>query len=277
MVVDLATPATEEEILVLQRLGLEPTTQLIYVLRNLIIAVAASKGGVGKTEIAKEIAWLLGGVLMDLDWDAGGITRKWGYFTETRVNAPLLDSFTSGKTPRPLLGGPTRADLVPSHPDLAHNQPDADQVTVMLEKWQQEWARPLVTDNHPGGSDIAYGSMAAAHVVVVPQPVAKNELEALEGMLRELRSYPLMIIPNQNLGPEVIPDRLLSRLEELSATYGVPLGPSIGYNRWLRERERRMAVMASDPMPARYRDYADEVRNAARAIVLYAAQRMEAA
>ena len=42
---------------------------------RLIITIAAWKGGVGKTELAKELAWLLDGVLVDLDWDAGGATR----------------------------------------------------------------------------------------------------------------------------------------------------------------------------------------------------------
>ena len=51
---------------------------------RLIITIAAWKGGVGKTELAKELAWLLDGVLVDLDWDAGGATRAWGYRHETR-------------------------------------------------------------------------------------------------------------------------------------------------------------------------------------------------
>ena len=35
-----------------------------------IVTVAAAKGGVGKTTLAYELAAGLGGVLVDLDWDA---------------------------------------------------------------------------------------------------------------------------------------------------------------------------------------------------------------
>ena len=44
-----------------------------------IVTVAAAKGGVGKTTLAYELAAALGGVLVDLDWDAGGATRMWGF------------------------------------------------------------------------------------------------------------------------------------------------------------------------------------------------------
>lgn len=48
---------------------------------RLIITIAAWKGGVGKTELAKELAWLLDGVLVDLDWDAGGAAGRGGIAT----------------------------------------------------------------------------------------------------------------------------------------------------------------------------------------------------
>jgi len=44
-----------------------------------IITVAAYKGGVGKTTLALELAYLLDAPLVDLDWDKGGATRRWGY------------------------------------------------------------------------------------------------------------------------------------------------------------------------------------------------------
>ena len=44
-----------------------------------VVAVGASKGGVGKSTIAYELAAALGGVLVDLDWDSGGATRMGGY------------------------------------------------------------------------------------------------------------------------------------------------------------------------------------------------------
>jgi hypothetical protein len=52
-----------------------------------IFTVAAAKGGVGKTTLAYELAYLLDAPLVDLDWDAGGASRKWGYRHETQAGA----------------------------------------------------------------------------------------------------------------------------------------------------------------------------------------------
>ncbi|MCA9242158.1 MAG: hypothetical protein KDA37_18230 [Planctomycetales bacterium] len=47
----------------LERLGVASSPALLELLPRLIVTVAAWKGGVGKTELAKELAFLLGGVL----------------------------------------------------------------------------------------------------------------------------------------------------------------------------------------------------------------------
>ena len=52
-----------------------------------IVTVAARKGGVGKTTLAYELAWLLDAPLVDLEFDEGSATRMWGYRHETRVRA----------------------------------------------------------------------------------------------------------------------------------------------------------------------------------------------
>ncbi len=249
----------------------DPDEHLLTILQNLIVTVAAHKGGVGKTEIAKELAWLLAGVLIDLDWDRGGASRAWGYRYETRTNAPLLDAMESGRTPRPLTGGAFRADLVPSHPDWGNNQPPQDHVTTQLEKWSAEWRRPMVIDTHPGGGDdanpSASGAIAAAHVIVVPIVLETRPLEALEGMADELRAFPLLIIPNM---VDAAPRKMVDWLQRISEAYNVPVGPSIGKYGWLSRRSLRMAVAARTPVPAKNRQFVNEITDVARAVLTYA-------
>uniref|UniRef100_UPI003F498451 ParA family protein n=1 Tax=Nocardia suismassiliense TaxID=2077092 RepID=UPI003F498451 len=269
--VDLTAPATEADAVVLRRLGLEPTPALLAALRQAIITVAAWKGGVGKTELSKELAWLLDAVMVDLDWDAGGISLKWGYNHELRKNAPLLDAFENGRIPKPLLGGPGRADLIPSHPDLEKNQPSPDKVAIAFEKWHSDWGRALLADTHPGGTDVGYGAMSAAHVIVVPTPLTLNALNALEAMLKELAGYPLLIIPNQNLN-KTPGDAMLDRLELIATKFQVPIGPPVAFNRFLPERTRRMAVASTDPVPVRFVEYVEQVTAVARAVLEFVAK-----
>ena len=63
-----------------------------------IVTVAARKGGVGKTTLAYELAWLLRAPLVDLEFDEGSATRMWGYRHEACIRAPLLDSLEAGRT-----------------------------------------------------------------------------------------------------------------------------------------------------------------------------------
>lgn len=234
------------------------------ILDQLLVAIAAWKGGVGKTEIAKEIAWILAAVLVDFDWDRGNASRAWGYRHETRTNAPLIDAFETGRTPRPLKGGEFRADLVPSHPDWMANQPEDEVVTRHIEQWSTEWRRPIVMDTHPGGGDSTYGAVAAAHVIVAPVVLEQRPLEALEGMADELRSYPLLIVPSM---VSAAPRKMVDRLQDISETYGLPVGPPISKYSWLAQRQYRMAVSARKPVPARSRPFVREVNAVARAVV----------
>lgn len=202
-----------------------------------IIAVAGWKGGIGKSLIAYELAYLLGAVLVDCDWDGGGVTRQWGYRPEDRLRAPLLDALDTGRTPRPLTGT-RKPRLIPSHPDLAANQPTAERLTDALESWARDLAAPLVVDTHPGGVPATYGAIAAASVVITPAVLATRELAALETMLAELPDYPLLIAPNKV--PASPPAREVERLAQLAA--GVPVAPPIGEHRWLPTRRVRTAV-----------------------------------
>src|SRR4051812_382994 len=83
-----------------------------------IITVGAYKGGVGKTRISYELAYLLRGPLVDFDYDGGGASGLWGYSYERHAKASLLDAFMGERTPRPLSGSGKKPDLVPTHPNV---------------------------------------------------------------------------------------------------------------------------------------------------------------
>lgn len=224
-----------------------------------IITVAAWKGGVGKTTLAFELAYQLNAVLVDLDWDRGGASRAWGYRHEARRRAPLLDALETGRPPNPLRGGDRKPDLVPSHPDLATNQPDPETLADRLTEWAAAWGRPVVADTHPGGSDATYGAMAAAAGVVVPAPFGVKELDALEGMLTERSDYPLLIVPSMVRTPSA---RERNRLRALVETYSVPVGPAVPWCPWIPSRQLRIAI-TSEPVAKRAEPFAEKITDLA--------------
>lgn len=238
---------------------------------DLLVTVAAWKGGVGKTELAKEIAFLFAAALVDLDWDAGGITRKWGYRHETRSTAPLLDAIETGRIPKPLSGHGVRADLVPSHPDFVANQPAPDDMASYLEKWQAAWRRPVVVDTHPGGTSSTLGAVAAARVVVVPINLEVNALRAAEQMADELQGgLPLFFVPNK---VSSVPEAQVKWLDKICTTYEIPCGPSVSNHVFLPQRHLTMAVSSpgkKGEIPARSKRFTEEIYQVAKAIVFYA-------
>jgi chromosome partitioning protein len=233
--------------------------------RPYIVTVLAYKGGVGKTTIAYELAWLLDAVLVDLEWDSGSATRQWGYRHEDRVRAPLIDALERGRTPVPLQGF-RKPLLVPGHPDLAALAVPGETITAAVETWAKEWGRPVVVDTHPGGFASTLGAAAAANVIVSPTVLATKELEALEGMLAEMADYPMVIVPNKV--PPVPPAPQLEKLTRLVTAARATVAPPISHYVWLPRRQIRVAVTSYDPVPARIagldrelRAVADTVRN----------------
>jgi chromosome partitioning protein len=232
-----------------------------------ILTVAAYKGGVGKTTLALELAYVLDAPLVDFEWDSGGATRRWGYRHEKHRSRPLIESLERDRPPK-LLAGRRKPDLVPGHPDLSHTDLDAEDVASALTKWASEWGRQwVVADTHPGGFASTLGAMAAADVVVVPTPLRAGELDALEGMLAEASDYPLLIVPTMvGRAPSASLNR---RLWALSERFDVPLGPVVSEHRGLGERQQRLSVTALDPTPARWASYVDELRAVAEAVRSY--------
>lgn len=211
-----------------------------------IVATAAWKGGDGKSTMARELAYLLGAVVVDFDWDAGGSSRSMGYRHEHFVRAPIRDAFVKGRTPTPI-SGRRKADLIPSYPDLVSEQPPRDEVTDHLERWARELGRPLVVDTHPGGGELTYGAINAARTVVVPSVMVKESLNALEGMVDELTDYPLLVTPNKVDSPPAWARR---RLSEIVRRHEIPMGPLVHDEPWIRKRTINIAI-SSEPVAKR--------------------------
>lgn len=214
-----------------------------------IVVVAAAKGGVGKTTIAYELAAALGGILVDLDWDAGGATRMWGIAPTAVKRVPILDAFEAGPDGRP--PRPRRRTnqplLVPSHPDLAASTIEPDLVADCLQAWARRWEAPLVVDTHPGANPLTDGALEAADLVVVPAVLANREMAALEAMVSDLAEFRLVIAPT--MVPGIPPRRYVDRLEQLTRGRH-SVAPPISEHRWLRRRLRRSAVVLQ-PNPGR--------------------------
>ncbi len=209
-----------------------------------IITVASTKGGVGKTTLAYELAAALGAVLVDLDWDDGGATRSWGYDPERYRRAPLLDALEAGPgstPPRPRVHAGQPA-LVPSHPDLASSFIDDMLVVDCLESWAPAWGLPyVVVDTHPGANPLTDGAMAAAHVVVSPVVLAPKEMAAAAEMMRLYPKHPLVLVPN--IVSNSPPDRFLDALAGFKADKPwVLIAPPISRHSLLTRRIRRAAL-----------------------------------
>lgn len=251
----------------LKSLGLGPRA-----LAGKIITVGGYKGGIGKTTIAYELAYLLDAILVDFDWNKGGATRSgWGYREENRKGAPLLEALLNKRTPRPLSGGIWKPDLVPSHSDLHENEPAADDTAVAIERWAREWAttygRPVVVDTHPGSGPSTLGALACADVAVVPCVFAENEVEATCEMMEDLKAYRLLIVPYKVKGSE--PARYRQRILSTLKSTGVHLGPPVGRYEWLERRALKIAVSADRPVAIRARPLVEELQSVARAVVKY--------
>jgi chromosome partitioning protein len=217
-----------------------------------IVVVHSRKGGVGKSTLAYELAWLLDAPLVDLDWEGGTVSKRWGYRWQDHARSAVADAVERGRAPRLLSGRPSnRPDLVPGHADFKLEQPEADHMSDALVKWAGEWDRDfVVVDTHPGADPATNGSLAVAHAVVVPVPMKVMELYGTEATIDELAGYPLILAPN--LVPRTTSPKMLAMLKSIVGRPGVtaqvgPLIPDGG--RPVYERTRRMAMTAQDPMP----------------------------
>jgi chromosome partitioning protein len=212
-----------------------------------IVTVAARKGGVGKTTIAYELAWLLDAPLVDLEFDDGSATRIWGYRHESRLRAPLLDALEKGTVPR-LLTGYHKPLLIPCHPDFQLNQPESDMMADILTTWAQSWNHDyVVVDTHGGGSPSGDGAIAAASLVIVPTPLKTKDLNATEGMVNEMPDYPLVLVPS--MVPRVPGAAEIQRIASLVAGTPITVAEPVPYVRGIETRKKRVAITSEDPTP----------------------------
>lgn len=231
-----------------------------------IVVVAAAKGGVGKTTLAYELAAALGGVLVDLDWDAGGATRMWGFDPTTAARAPLLDALErgpEGRVPR-LKCRPNQPALLPAHPDLAASRIDAELLGDCLVAWAGAWGPGwIVVDTHPGANALTDGAMQVADLVVVPVVLGAREMDALEAIVRDYADYRLLLVPT--MVPTVPPRRFVDRLAAL-ADGRIAVAPPVSEHRWIRRRLRRAALVSQPNPGVRVRAAAAEFRAVAESV-----------
>ncbi|WP_432021318.1 ParA family protein [Streptomyces sp. 1222.5] len=232
----------------------------------IVIASLAYKGGIGKTTLAEELAHVLDAVAVDFDWSKGGLTAGWGYREESRIGAPIIDAFASGRVPTPLRGGPRKPDLIPGHTTFVEHQPAADKVAGELNRWAYSLQRRIVVDTHPDGCPSTNGAMAAAKVVVTPVILHTREMRSLEQLLNEASDYPLLLIPY--MVPRTPSQWAIDDLQRLSERYDVPVGPMVGYYPWIPIRRLRVAI-CSEPVAKKQRQFCTEIQQVAKAVLSY--------
>lgn len=225
-----------------------------------LVVVHSRKGGVGKSRVAYELAWLCSAILVDLDWEEGGVTRSWGYRWRDRMKSPVLAAIDGRRTPKPLKGF-RKPLLLPSHPDYVDALPEAEAMADLLADWVQDWGSDVVVDTHPGATGATNGALSVANVVVAPVELTENCLNATEAMIDELADYPLVLIPNKV--SRFPPMKQISRLRAMVSGTPVQVGPFLPLASAVGERSKRMAITAEDTPAKRLTAYAGAMREVA--------------
>jgi chromosome partitioning protein len=228
-------------------------------MRSPIVVVAAEKGGVGKTTLAVELAAVLEGIVVDLDFHAGGATSRLG-LQELR-DAPLVRALAAGPSARApeVRRRAGRPGLVSSTRRLGRLLMDQQDMAECLEAWAAAWGGPpVVVDTHPGAHWTTDGALMRADLLIVPLPPGELEAAATAGMLAEHGRIATVVVPV--MVPRVPPAAFLAALEDLVERFGVRVGPPVSEHRWLRRRRLRTAVTLQANAGARTRAAAAEFR-----------------
>jgi chromosome partitioning protein len=211
-----------------------------------IVTIMSPKGGQGKSFFAKELAWLLSLILVDLDWDGGRVSKLLGYNVEKyRRDVPLLDALEKGVLPK-LYRSTGRPEMVPGHPDFGPNQPSPEDMAKTLLSWAPGLSHGMAIDTHPGGSDSTLGAAEAADLIVVPVVFGTGELDAVEEALVNLHHLPLLLVPN--MVPNLVPAAEARRLAMLATTYSVEVCSKDSFvyrHAWMTRRKQRTVISAA--------------------------------
>ena len=233
-----------------------------------IVVCHARKGGVGKSMLAYELAWLLEAPLIDLEWDDGCVSRQWGYRYEDRASSPLLSALEKGTVPK-LLKGYNKPDLLPGHPDFAVTQPSEGDMADAVLKWAGEWGREwVVVDSHPGASPSAHGALSVADVVIAPTTLRTYDLNACEGMVKEMVDYPLVLVPN--MVPRVPPAAEIARLRRMVEGTPVQVAGPIPLASAVGTRKKRVAMTSETPPAKAIQPVVNALRSLADFVRAYA-------
>ncbi len=216
-----------------------------------IITVASAKGGVGKTTLAYELAAALDGVLVDLDWDWGSATDRWGTSPEARQRAPLLGWLRDGHWTAPRCvraASGTKPDLMPGDARLVQLAgADPAVLAARLAALPARWERPAILDTHPGTGALADAAVVASGLTVVPVVLDVLGIDALGGFLRRHANSSLLVVPNRVAG-RARERGMVARFVGLVNAAGVSVAPPLSEHAWLSARTRRAALVKT-PVP----------------------------
>ena len=124
-----------------------------------VVAIVNQKGGVGKTTLATNLAWVLAekdNVLL-LDADPQGSARDWGHFNT---------------------GGPEQLSVVG-----AGHEPLVDQVRRLSNRY--DW---VIIDGPPGTSNISADAVRVADVVLIPAKASAFDVWAATDIVEAVKA-----------------------------------------------------------------------------------------
>lgn len=164
------------------------------------LAVVNSKGGVGKTSIAANVAAsaaLAGWRVLGVDLDPqGNLSRDLGYRERSTEGRELLEAVVRGAPAAPLPDVRSGLDVVDGG---RHTRQLADLLTTQALSYSQadydlEGSLAPVSDPYdlvlvdcpPAGGQLARWGLSLAHYAVIPTRVDDASIDGLEGLAREV-------------------------------------------------------------------------------------------